>query len=369
MSYYKTKRRFGQGVRNFEALKPILNVALSFALAIGFLFISAYLILGKFGTSQTEGNMKPNSSIKNNNNFNINEGGVINKEFNLTVDKVKVYLKKEGRVVELPLEEYVKGVISSEMPVSFELEALKAQAIAARTYTIAHTKALGGGCAEAKGADLCDTIHCQVYMSKVERMRAWGVGGEKNWEKIEQAVNDTKGMVLTYNNELAKGAYYFSTSSGKTENVEEVFVSALPYLRSVESPGEQVSPSYQSTVAVPFSKFATTINNEYKDAKVDAKKLKNQVKIKSRTEGGSVKEIVLGNLTIPGKTFRTLFNLKSANFTLEYLTNEVLIKCTGNGHGVGMSQWGANVMAKSGKKYNEILSHYYTGIVIKKVNE
>jgi stage II sporulation protein D len=371
MRYYKGSKRINYRVIG-SSLKPIFNILMYFGLAIVFLFISAYMILGKSGASKSgEDKSIVDNGVKNyENNINdiVDKGEVKgNTEFNLSVGNVKVYLTKEGRVVDLSLEEYIKGVISSEMPVTFEIEALKAQAIAARTYTIAHTKALGGGCPNAKGADLCDTIHCQVYMDKSTRLNAWGIDGDKNWEKIEQAVNDTAGMVLAYNNELAKGAYYFSTSSGKTENVEEVFVNALPYLRSVESPGEEIAPKYKSTVTIPFSKFVSTVNSEYKDAGVNANAIKNQVQIKSRTEGGSVKEIKLGNVTIPGTKFRTLFGLNSANFQLEFLSKEVVVKCTGNGHGVGMSQWGANVMAKEGEKYNEILTHYYSGVEIKSV--
>lgn len=369
MRYYKDGK-----VMNFKdfgrTLKPILNIFMYFGLAIVFLFISAYMILGKPGTNtgrENDSNGEMGLKGNGNNVEDIISSGESkeNKEFNLSVGSVKVYLTKEGRIVELPLEEYVKGVISSEMPVTFEIEALKAQAIAARTYTIA--KIQGGACSNGKGADLCDTTHCQVYMDKSARLKAWGVDGEKNWAKIEQAINDTKGMVLTYNNELAKGAYYFSTSGGRTENVEDVFVNALPYLRSVESPGEEIAPRYKSSVNVTFSKFASTINSEYKDAGMDANKIKSQVKIKNRTEGGGVKEITLGNITIPGTKFRTLFGLNSANFQIEFLSNEVVIKCTGYGHRVGMSQWGANVMAKAGKKYNDILAHYYSGIEIKNI--
>lgn len=375
MSYYKTNNRVNRGSDIYKSLRPILNVLKYFVLAIGFLFISVYLILGKNETSSNSKsdnieNVESKVQDSNVQEASNNQGNGVQKEFSLTVDTVSVYLTKEGRAVELPLEEYIKGVISSEMPVTFEMEALKSQAIAARTYTLAHTKALGSGNHEnGKGADLCDTVHCQVYMTKEARLKAWGVSGEKNWAKIEEAVNSTKGMVLTYNNELAKGAYYFSTSGGKTENVEEVFVNALPYLKSVDSPGEEISPSYKSSVTIPISKFVNTINNQYKDAGVSTGKLKSQIKINSKTEGGSVKEIKLGNITIPGKTFRVLFNLKSANFQLEILDKDVVINCIGSGHGVGMSQWGANVMAKAGKNYKDILKHYYSGVEIKTVNK
>lgn len=349
-------------------VKPILTIVIYSSLLLGFLILSYKLILG--GNSQVS--QKGNDSLEAVETMKSNESSVTSNKsdpFNIDVDSIKVYLTKENRTIDVPLEEYIKGVVCSEMPLNFNKEALKAQSIAARTYTLAHTEAVSSGCANGKGADLCDTVHCQVYTPKEEKIAQWGVDGEKKWKLVEEVVDETKGMVLTYNNELVMGAYYFSTSSGKTENVEDVFSTALPYLRSVESLGEDIAPRYKSTETIDVNRFAQIVNNGYSDAKLSPANLENEIKMNSYTDGGSVKEITLGNITITGVKFRQLFGLNSANFSLEFLNNQVVINCNGFGHGVGMSQWGANVMASEGKMCEEILKHYYTGIEIKNINE
>lgn len=349
-------------------VKPILTIVIYSSLLLGFLILSYKLILG--GNSQVS--QKGNDSLEAVETMKSNEASVTSNEsvpFNIDVDSIKVYLTKENRTTDVHLEEYIKGVVCSEMPLNFNKEALKAQSIAARTYTLAHTKAVSSGCANGKGADLCDTVHCQVYTPKEEKIAQWGVDGENKWKLVEEVVDETKGMVLTYNNELVMGAYYFSTSSGKTENVEDVFSTALPYLRSVESLGEDIAPRYKSTETIDVNRFAQIVNNGYSDAKLSPANLENEIKINSYTDGGSVKEITLGNITITGVKFRQLFGLNSANFSLEFLNNQVVINCNGFGHGVGMSQWGANVIASEGKMCEEILKHYYTGIEIKNINE
>ena len=227
-----------KGIVSEDLASQIIRVLVFLLLGFVFLLISTYFILGN------EKEDINNSSMLKEEKINIKNGSIEkakSEPYNINIPVVKIYLTKENRIIELPLEEYIKGVVSSEMPINFELEALKAQAVAARTYTIAHTKILGGGCSKGNGADLCDTIHCQVYMSKEKRRELWGESAKKNWNKVEEAVKSTEGQIITYNNELARGAYYFSTSSGRTENSEDIFVNALPYLRSVESYGRRPS--------------------------------------------------------------------------------------------------------------------------------
>lgn len=280
-------------------------------------------------------------------------------------NKAKVYMTSEKKVKKIDVEEYILGVVSSEMPATFEEEALKAQAIAARTFY--YSKRLKN-CDLANGGEICDSVHCQAYMDKDERLKKWPKDErEAYYEKVKKAVEDTKGQVLTYDNEIVLYPQFFSTSSGKTENAEDVFSSQVPYLKSVNSEGEQVSTSYESEKEITNKDFAAIINAKYKKANLSSSNINKKIRIKSRTDGGSVKEIQLGGTTIKGTEFRKLFDLKSANFTLEYSKNKIKIKCKGNGHGVGMSQWGANLMAKEGKGYSEILKHYYTGIEIGKI--
>ncbi|MBU3111523.1 stage II sporulation protein D [Clostridium lacusfryxellense] len=340
------------------------NVILLITAFIVFIVIASVLIVG-VGNNVSISKSK-NSEIKSQDNNNIIKYSELPK-----TTKVKVYITKENAVKELNLEEYVTGVVAAEMPAAFAVEALKAQAVAARTYALAHVIEDGGTpCKNGRGADLCDTVHCQVYMSKTERVQAWNIDnknkGEQLWNKISKAVKDTSGEVLTYNNELVMEPYYFSTSSGKTENSEEVFSTSIPYLRSVESPGEETVRNAKSIKIVKYKELSLAINNNYNNSKVTSTNIKNQIKILDRTEGGSVKNIKVGNITMTGSKFRTMLGLKSSNFEIKFNTTSMEIDCSGYGHGVGMSQFGADAMGKAGKNYNQILTHYYQGTVISK---
>lgn len=278
--------------------------------------------------------------------------------------KVNLYLKEENKVVQLDLEEYITGVVASEVPADFNDEALKAQAIAARTYYMNKRK---NPCkdAEAHSAEICDTTNCQVYMNKEKRLSSWSSSkGEENWNKIKNAVESTKGQVLTYDGEVLKYPQFFSTSSGKTEDAKDVFSVDVPYLKSEESKGEEHAPKYESTVNISIDDFIRKINSSYTNAHLKKQQLSSMVSIKSYTEGGSVKEIQTGGAIIKGTDFRKLFGLNSSNFTVQFTNNVAVIICKGYGHGVGMSQWGANAMAKEGYTYDQILKHYYSGVEI-----
>ncbi|WP_291648623.1 stage II sporulation protein D [Clostridium sp.] len=279
-------------------------------------------------------------------------------------DVIKVHLTKEDKIIEVPLEEYVKSVVSGEMPASFESEALKAQAIAARTYVAAKRTR---PCNEANGGDVCDTTHCQVYITKESRLEKWGDQGNENWAKISEAVDATKGMVLTYDNKLVQYPQFFSTSSGMTENAVDVFSSDVPYLVSTESKGEEIAPKFTSEFPFDISNFVNDINSKYEDAKITEGNLQNDIEILSRSDAGGVKEIRFGGAKVKGADFRLAFGLSSTNFQFSISGNKIIFTCKGYGHGVGMSQWGANVMAKDGEKYEDILKHYYTGTELKEV--
>jgi stage II sporulation protein D len=284
--------------------------------------------------------------------------------------KIKVYISKEDKIVELDIEEYVRGVVVAEMPAEFDLEALKAQAVAARTYGLAHMEQFGGSKKPtAKGADVCDTVNSQVYMSKEERMSKWKDKDEiKYWNKITDAVNQTSGQILTYDGKLVMSPYYFAISSGKTESAAEVFANDTPYLRSVKSDGDKEVKNYQVSTKYTYAQLSNTINAKYSEAKVTAKKLKSQISILERTSGGeSVKKIKLGNVTITGTQFRQMLNLRSSNFSIKFNSKDIEIISRGYGHGVGMSQWGAAAMAKDGSNYADILTHYYQGVKIEKI--
>ncbi|WP_050608309.1 stage II sporulation protein D [Clostridium niameyense] len=304
---------------------------------------------------------------KKNNNESVSQSNILYEKYDLTKEpKVRVYFINEKCVREIPLETYVKGVVCSEMPVEFNIEALKAQAVAARTYALAHMKDFGNNQYNKRlNADVCDSIQSQVYMTKDKRIKSWPKSkSHEYWTKIEKVVEDTKGEFLAYDNDIVKAPYYFSTSNGKTENSEDVFSKEVPYLKSVESPGEEKAPRFKDSKKYTKDQFLNIIKKRYSNCSV--KNMRNEVVIKDKTKGGSVKSVKVGNVTIAGTEFRKIFKLNSAKFSLEFKNKDIIINCEGYGHNVGMSQWGANSMGKSGKKYKEILIHYYTGVNIEK---
>lgn len=301
--------------------------------------------------------------------FNLNSENIVtSSEITFPINgKVRLYHKEEDTVEELDLEDYIMGVVASEVPANFDDEALKAQAVAARTFYMSKRN---NPCkdAKSKNAEICDTTNCQVYMSKADRFSKWSKNeAESNWRKIQKAVLDTKGQILTYENLVLEYPQFFSVSSGKTEDAKDVFSVNVPYLKSEESKGEESAPKYKTTLEVPISEFINKINSKYSNANLKKESLSSAIKIESYTEGGSVKEIKVGEEIIKGTEFRTLFNLNSTNFKLEFGNKAIKINCIGYGHGVGMSQWGANAMAKNGAKYNEILKHYYKGVEIQEI--
>ena len=301
--------------------------------------------------------------------FNLNNKNIVNSsEITFPISgKVKIYRKKEDKIEELDLEEYIMGVVASEVPANFNEEALKAQAIAARTF---YMNRRNNPCKDAKnkGAEICDTTNCQVYMNKEERIAKWSSSqAEINWDKIKKAVLDTKSQVLTYDDLVLEYPQFFAISSGKTEDAKDVFSMDVPYLKSEESKGEEIAPKYKTTIQIPISEFINKINTKYSTANLKKNDLSLLIKIESYTESGSVKEIKIGDKTLKGTEFRELFNLNSTNFKFDFEKDIVKINCIGYGHGVGMSQWGANAMAQNGAKYDEILKHYYSGVEIQKI--
>jgi stage II sporulation protein D len=285
-----------------------------------------------------------------------------------TIDKeaptIKVYNHKNKKVQNIDIEEYLYGVLSGEMSAKFNIEALKAQAIAARTFTI-YNKEQGK---KHKDAVVCtDYTHCQEYKSEEELLKTNGEEWiNEFYPKIKQAVDETKGQIITYEGSPIL-PLYFSTSSGNTENSEEVFSDSYPYLRSVESPYDKNAPKFASNIKINNNDFIKTINKSYPKAKLYEENLSDQIKILNRSEGGSVNKIKLGNKELEGVDIRKLFNLNSSNFEIKFNDKYVDIVVKGYGHGVGMSQWGAEGMANEGHMYYEILTHYYTDTDIKDI--
>lgn len=262
-----------------------------------------------------------------------------------------VRVKVNNKILKLQLEEYVEGVVAGEMPASFEIEALKAQAVAARTYVLKKID-------KNKEYDLDNTTNNQVYLTDEELKTKWNNDYDKYINKIRFAVKSTEGEYLTYNDKIIT-AFFFSSSNGKTENCEEVFQEKLPYLKSVESSWDKESPSYNGEIKISLKDFYEKLNINYNEIL--------NINIKERTESGNIKTIIINGKEFKSTDIRNKLGLRSTDFNITLDKDIITIKTKGFGHGVGMSQYGANGMAKEGYKYDDILKHYYTNIKIKKI--
>ena len=272
---------------------------------------------------------------------------------------IKLYHTKTKQVEEIPLDEYIYGTVSAEMPANFELEALKAQAVVSRTYTLYQ---IINGNKDHDGAEVCDDSNCcQAWISKEDRLAKWDEDErDSNWEKIVKAANETAGMIITYDNEPIN-AFFHSNSGGTTEVVSNVWGGKdLPYLQSVETSGETDYSQYNSEVKLTKDKY------QYIEINWDDNEC---IKILEYTDSGRVKTIKFGNKEIAGTEARTLLGLKSTNFSFKIDGDNVIFSVVGYGHGVGMSQTGADSMAKSGSNYEEIIKHFYTGVEVTFVND
>ncbi|MCS1352263.1 stage II sporulation protein D [Mechercharimyces sp. CAU 1602] len=288
---------------------------------------------------------------------------------------IRVYRTKEKRTEEISLEAYVRGVVAAEMPADFHVEALKAQALAARTYIIDRLRkdnfhdmesSFGEG---AKGAHVSDTVRHQVYASD-EMLRAkWGAEYISYSNKVNQAVKETENKVLLYEKQPIYAAF-FSTSNGRTENSEDYFTAPYPYLRSVDSSWDQESPKFRDEVTLSLDEFSKKLlENTRKKVSPPNKWNSNWIKVKGWTEGERVDEVIIDGQLFSGREVREALNLSSSDFTWKYDQGKLTFRTEGYGHGVGMSQWGANLMAEEGKGAQEIVKHYYSGIDIGQVNQ
>lgn len=274
-----------------------------------------------------------------------------------TAPVVRVQTDTEMR--EIPVEEYLIGVVLAEMPASFHLEALKAQAVAARTFTY---RSMEHG--KHEGFDLCtDSSCCQAWLDKEQLQSKLGQVGISQIEKVARAVTQTAEEVLVYNGELIE-AVYFSCSGGATEDAVAVWGSDVPYLRSVASEGEEHVSAYYSTVVIPIKEFVSLLQKE-KEV-VFQQDRKGWIGEITYTAGGGVDTVVIGSTSFSGNELREIFGLRSTNFQIRVLEDTVEFQVLGFGHRVGMSQYGADAMAQDGKSYREILLHYYTDVCIVK---
>lgn len=326
-----------------------------------FLVFSIPIIFTK--TNSVDGKTTNNTNEDSEKNKKENAQEIILKDYDYKqYDKIKLLHKKTNTIEELPLDEYLLGVVSAEMPANFEQEALNAQAVVARTYTIysiTHSKNKHGE------ADICDdSTCCQAWISKEDRMARWDENEkDNNWRKIQLAINNTTGKIITYNGEVID-AFFHSNSGGITEAPVNVWGGTnYPYLKSVETAGEDTYSQYSSEVILSKEDFKNKILQKHKDFIIDYNEA-NCIKILDYTESGRIKTIKIGNLNLSGVEVRTLLGLKSANFSVSIEGNNIKFGVKGYGHGVGMSQTGADSMAKAGSNYQDIIKHFYTGVEI-----
>ena len=265
----------------------------------------------------------------------------------------------EGKLRQMDMRSYLLGVVRAEMPASFEEEALKAQAVAARTY-ILH-KIAGGGSANHPEADACDDITCcQAYRSEEAAAADWGDMAEEYEAKIRRAVEETDGECVLYGGAPVLAVFH-SSSAGTTQDASAVWSASLPYLTAVETPeGEDTVPGYKSEARFPAAELKERLQTALPDAKLEGRASNWFTNIKQQPNG-TVTSLSVGGVEVGGNRLRTILELRSACFTISFEEEEVVFSVTGYGHGVGMSQYGANVLASGGMGYREILEWYYTG--------
>lgn len=282
--------------------------------------------------------------------------------------KIQVYLHAQDKIEEMTVESYIKGVLGAEMPAEFEPEALKAQAVAARTYAVKHMRSFGGSGVEGKDADVTtDFTKDQAWLSEDALKERWGKKYNAYKEKIDRAVDETAGRVVVYEDQPIS-ALFHSTSAGRTASAKEVWGYDYPYLQSVECKWDEASPRYRETKEIKLAKVEEALGE---DAGIvtAAQGGGEAFKVLSLTESGRVKEMRAGSKTFSGQEIRQQLGLRSDNFTVALKGDALVFETLGYGHGVGMCQYGANGMAKEGKTYEEILKYFYTGVHIKRVGK
>ena len=261
--------------------------------------------------------------------------------------------RKDNSIIKVPLEDYIVGVLAGEMPIDFEEEAFKAQAVAARSYVLIKMKENMNN-----DYDVVDTVQNQVYLDYTYLKNAWKNNYIKNINKLKKVVKDTKGQYLEYNGEIAQ-TLYFSTSTGITENCKEIFGNDVPYLTSVDSKWDNISPLYETSQEYNINEFFQKLNLPYsKDLNISY--------IKRTSTGRNIK-LMINNNIYNASDIMQIFNIKSTFFDITKNNNVIKISSKGYGHGVGMSQYGAQAMALQKYKYNQILYHYYKNTKIKKI--
>ncbi|KMY55657.1 stage II sporulation protein D [Bacillus sp. FJAT-27231] len=316
-------------------MKKRHTISVLFAGLIAVAIIIPSLLVSLFSSEEEEGSLKTQKNVHDSA---LQEPAV----------EVAVFRSATKQIETFPLEEYVAGVVAAEMPAEFEKEALKAQALTARTFIV---KQLISGSKVNGQANVTDTVNHQVFKTKEELKKIWGSDFKWKSQKIDEAVQETAGQIITYDGTPIT-ASFFSTSNGYTENSEEYWNEALPYLKSVTSPWDESSPKYSSKKIMPLTEFERKLGISVK-GKTEAGT------ITARTAGKRIASVKIGGKEFSGREVREKLGLASSDFNWVLKSGNVIITTKGYGHGVGMSQYGANGMAKEGKTHQQIIAHYY----------
>lgn len=329
-------------------MKHLLRITV---LLIGFIWILAWAAAGRFDDGPASSDDAPSPAPA---------GETVAPGERDSAKTLRVQI--QGEVQEMDMGTYLLGVLRAEMPASFEEEALKAQAIAARTYTLYRIR--GGGSANHPDADACDDhTCCKAYLSAEQAASNWGSMAVYYEEKLARAVSETDGEVLLYDGAPIL-AVFFSSADGSTQGAGDVWMSDLPYLQSVSSPeNEELVPNYYSTASFTAGEFRSLILQSYPDADLSGD-AGTWVRDIMRNDSDYVASVTVGGIKMRGNDLRTALSLRSPSFTVEYKDNTFTFHVTGYGHGVGMSQYGANALAKEGYSAEEIVQHYFSGAAV-----
>ena len=286
---------------------------------------------------------------------------------------IHLYVTSTKQVVTISLEEYLKGVLAAEMPAEFNIAALKAQAVAARTYAVKRARIFGGqGCDAGPMADVCDNpAHCQAWLPTAELQQKWGmIDYHTYWDKISQAVDSTAGQIVTYQG-VAIDPLFHSTCGGETEDAGNVWQKSLPYLVPVKCTYCQDSPKLVTDQSYSLAAFVSAVHGLDGAIAVTAQKIASgapSLAIESKSESGRALLLTIGGQTIKATELRYVLGLNSTRFSFKVEGGQIVFHVIGYGHGVGLCQYGANGLAKAGKTYQEILQFYYQGTMITRLH-
>ncbi len=274
-------------------------------------------------------------------------------------DTITVFLSSQNQNVEMDMFEYICGSVAAEMPLAYHEEALKAQAVTCYTNALR----LKLNTEKTNNADISDNtaIH-QGYINEAERRAKWGNDFEKYESKLKNVVNSVKNQAIYYNDRLIVAAF-FAISCGKTESSGNLWSENVPYLTSVESQGDCLSPQYATSVSFSLDEFVSKMKSANADFSIES--LANAVTIKETSSTGTVLKAEINGNSYTGEEIRSIFSLRSPVFTVTSTDSSITFNVLGYGHGIGMSQYGADYFARQGYTYKDILTHYYSGVVVK----